>query len=76
MESMSIDKTIRRVVSAEKQQSDTYRFWQSQPVGDRLTAVWDVSKAAYAFAAAFKGKQLNDDRGSERTITRVQRARS
>ena len=72
---MSTDRTIRRAVDPERQQLETYRYWQSQPIGDRLSAVWDASEAAYAFAAAFKGVPLNDDRGSERTITRVQRSR-
>ena len=43
---MSIDKTIRRVTDPEQQQLDTYRYWQSRSVGDRLTAVWDVSESA------------------------------
>jgi hypothetical protein len=71
---MSTDKTIRKVTDAHQQQLDTYRYWQSQPIGARLSAVWDVSEAAYAFAAAFKGVPPNDGRGPERTITRVQRA--
>jgi len=72
---MSIDKTIRRVVDLEEQQLETYRYWQSQPVGVRLSAVWDASEAAYAFAAAFKGVPADDARKSERTLTRVQRSR-
>ena len=72
---MSIDKTIRRVVDLEEQRLETYRYWQSQPVGARLSAVWDASEAAYAFAAAFKGVPADDARKSERTLTRVQRSR-
>ena len=45
----------------------------SLPVGNRFSAVWDVSESA--FAAAFKGDHTNDAHGSERTITRVQRSR-
>jgi hypothetical protein len=71
---VSTDRTIRKVTDTSKQELDTFRYWQSQPIGDRLTAVWDVSEAAYAFAAAFKGVPPNDDRGPERTITRIQRA--
>jgi len=72
---MTTEKTIRRVNDPAKQQLETYRYWQSLPVGDRLSAVWDASQNAYAFAAAFKGAPLHDDRGSKRTITRIQRAR-
>ena len=57
---MNSDKTIRRAKGAEQQQAETYRYWQSLPVGARLSAVWDISEAAYTFAAAFKGVPLND----------------
>jgi hypothetical protein len=70
---MSIDKTIRRVTDLEQQQLDTYRYWQSQSVGDRLTAVWDVSESAYSFAAAFKGAPRHDDQGHERPLARIER---
>ena len=69
---MSIDKTIRRVTDLREQECESYRYWQSLPVGDRLTAVWDLSEAAYAFAAAFNGAPLHDGR-TERTLTRVQK---
>jgi len=72
---MSTDRTIRRNINPDQQQQETYRYWQSQPIGARLSAVWEASEAAYAFAAAFKGVSPHDDRGSERTITRVQRTR-
>ena len=72
---MSTDKTIRKVTDLEEQQFETYRYWQSQPVGARLSAVWDASEAAYAFAAAFKGVPADNARKSERTLTRVQRPR-
>jgi hypothetical protein len=72
---MSADKAIRRVTDPEQQQADTYRYWQSLPIGERLSAVWDASEAAYSFAAAFKGVPVNDAKGSERAITRVQRSR-
>ena len=71
---MSIDKTIRRAPDAEQQQAETYRYWQSLPIGDRLSAVWEVSQAAYSFAAAFRGVASHDAQGLERTLTRVQRA--
>jgi len=72
---MSIDKTIRRVSDPAEQELETYRYWQSQSVGDRLTAVWDTSAAAYAFAAAFKGARSRDDQGHERPLARIERTR-
>jgi len=59
---MSIDKTIRRVTDSQEQKRETDRYWQSQSVGDRLSAVCDLSEAAYTFAAAFKGAPCHVDR--------------
>ena len=72
---MTVDKTIRRVIDPELQQAKTYQYWRSLPIGDRLSAVWDASEAAYSFAAAFKGVPVDDAQGSERAITRLQRSR-
>ena len=72
---MSADKTIRWVTDLERQQAEAYRYWQSLPIGDRLSAVWDASEAAYGFAVAFRGVPANDAQGSERAITRLQRSR-
>lgn len=72
---MSELRSIRRVTDAEQQQAETYRYWHSLSVGDRLSAVWDVSEAAYSFAAAFKGVPDNDAERSKRFVTRIQPAR-
>jgi hypothetical protein len=72
---MSVDKTIRRIADPERQEAETYHYWQGLPVGTRLSAVWDVSAAAYAFAAAYKGTPPNDARRPQRAITRIQRPR-
>jgi hypothetical protein len=72
---MSIDKTIRRVTDLREQERESYRYWQSLSVGDRLTAVWDLSEAAYDFAAAFKGVTSHDDQGHERPLARIERTR-
>lgn len=69
---MSMEKTIRRVTDPEEQQMEAYRYWQNLPVGERLTAVWEISRDAYAFAAAFRGDAAHDASKSERSITRVQ----
>ena len=66
-----MDKTISKVTDPRQQQAETYRYWQSVPVGDRLTAVWQASVDAYAF----KGVRFDDEQRSERTLTRVQRTR-
>ncbi len=68
---MSIDKRVRKVKDPRQQQRETYLYWQSLPIGDRLTAVWDVSEAAYSFAAAFKGVPIDDAEGSEGPATRI-----
>lgn len=73
---MQKTRTIQRVLDPAQQEFETYRYWQSLPVGDRLSAVWDVSEAAYGFAAAFKGTISNDASRPQRTLTRVPRARS
>lgn len=73
---MQSARTIQRVLDPSRQELETYRYWQSLPVGDRLTAVWDVSEAAYAFAAAFKGAAGHDASRPQRTLTRIQRAKS
>lgn len=70
-----MDKTIRRVTDLEEQQAETYRYWHSLSVGDRLTAVWDASEAAYNFAAAFKGESVHDDQEHEGPFARVERPR-
>ena len=71
---MTVDKTVLRAPEPEQLQAETYRYWQSLSIGDRLSAVWDASEAAYAFAAAFKGVPVNGGQGSQRSITRVQRS--
>jgi len=75
-ELLNTDKTIRRVRKPEQQEAETYRYWQSLPIGARLSAVWDVSAAAYAFAAAYNGARFNDAGRPQRAITRIQRSGS
>ena len=72
---MSTDKKIHRVSDTEQQQAETYLYWQSLPVGERLSAVWTVSEAAYSFAAAFKGVATDDAERSEGTTKRIQQTR-
>jgi hypothetical protein len=69
---MTADKTIRRVNDPELQETESFRYWQGLSIGDRLTAVWEASAAAYAFAAAFKETPADDAQRPKRTLTRVQ----
>ena len=68
-----MDKTIRRLTSPEEQEGETYRYWQCLSVGERLSAVWEASQAAYAFAAAFKGEPVHDVQRRERALTSAER---
>ena len=70
-----MDKTIRRVTDPEEQQLETYRYWQSRPVGERLVAVCELSEAAYAFAAGFRGEKPHADEGLQGPSPRIQRKR-
>lgn len=70
-----MDKTIRRVTSLEEQEDENFRYWQSVPVGDRIVAVCELSQAAYAFAASFKGEPLDADKGSEGPAPSFERKR-
>jgi hypothetical protein len=71
-----MDKTIRRVTDFDEQKAETYRYWQSQPIGARLIAVSELSQEAYAFAAAFKGALAHDKQGLSRYPARIQRPQS
>ena len=65
---MAMDKTIRRVTDLEQQQLETYRYWQSRSVAERIAAVDEIVRMTY-FA---KGIDLAD-RSSVRSILRVER---
>lgn len=68
---MSTSRVIRKIIDSRQQQAETYRYWQSRSIGERLSAVCDTTMDAYAF----KGVRFDDAKGLERTITRVQRSR-
>lgn len=71
---MRAEKTISRITDPEKQQAEADRYWRSLSIGERLAAVWELSQAAYSFAAAFKGNLTDDARRPQRAITRIQRS--
>ena len=60
-----MDKTIRRVTDLDEQQAETYRYWASRPIGERLIAVCELTESAYAFAAGFKRRSDEPDEGHE-----------
>lgn len=66
---MAMDKTIRRITDTAKQDAENYRYWQSLSVGDRLTAVWDLSASAYGFAESFNG--VPSERGLRKYYKKV-----
>jgi hypothetical protein len=68
-----MDKTIRKVTDLDEQQAETYRYWASRPVAERLVAVCELSEAAYAFKERFKGVPVNADRGLQRPSSLAQR---
>jgi hypothetical protein len=68
-----MDKTIRKVTDLEEQQAETFRYWQSRPVAERLTVVCELSEAAYAFKESFKGAPANADQGLQGSAATAQR---
>lgn len=69
-----MEKTLRRVTDPDQQQAETFRYWQSQSIGARLVAVSELSQAAYAFAAAFKGASAHDQQGLPGHPASIQRS--
>ena len=71
---MSETRTIQRIQNPEQQSREAIEYWRSRPVGERLSAVWDLSEAAYSFAASFREVRTDDAQRPQRSLTRVQRA--
>lgn len=44
--------TLRELRSTDDQEADTYRYWQSLPVGDRIVGTWELTKAANSIRKA------------------------
>jgi hypothetical protein len=66
-----MDKTIRWNVDPKEQQAETYRYWQSVPVGERLSATSELSIVAYSL----KGP-AHDVQGLPRHLIRLERRES
>lgn len=41
------EKTLRRVSDFAKQREETYRYWQSRTVAERLEAIDEIIRSAY-----------------------------
>ncbi len=69
-----MDKTIRIVTDFEEQQAETYRYWQSVPVGERIEAILELSETAYSFrgAGGYGQRVWRAEEGSSRSVVRVQ----
>jgi hypothetical protein len=65
-----MDKTIRRIrtqADIDEQQRETYRYWASVSPGERMSAVSELSMAAYSF------KGMRFDVPGPRTLVRIKR---
>jgi hypothetical protein len=52
-----MDKTIRKYSSLDEMKADEYRYWQSRPVWERMDAVEELIRTAYAL----KGWEMPPD---------------
>ena len=52
-----MDKIIRKYTSFDEMKADEYRYWQSRPMWERMDAVEELNKIAYAM----KGWELPPD---------------
>jgi hypothetical protein len=64
-----MDKTIRRVTDFKEQQAETYRYWQSRSVAERMEAVAEIVRDVYWM----KGIDI-DSLPVDKTIVRVERS--
>jgi hypothetical protein len=63
-----MDKTIRRVTDFKEQQAETYRYWQSRSIAERMEAVAEIVRDVYLM----KGIDL-DSQPMDKTIVRFER---
>ena len=59
-----MDKTLRKYTEFDEMKADEYRYWQSRPVHERMDAVEELVKTAYAL----KGWEMEQD------VPRLQRS--
>ncbi len=63
-----MDKTVRIYGSFAEMKADEYRYWQSRPVHERMSAVAEITRAAYAMKEA-----LSDVPRLQRTVAILSR---
>jgi hypothetical protein len=63
-----MDKTIRRVTDLKEQRMETYRYWRSRTVAERMEAVAEIVRDAYLT----KGIDVNS-RPVDKTLVRIER---
>jgi|GEM_PF-2014497 len=44
---MGMDKTVRQITNLEEQRAETYRYWRSRSIDERVNAIWDLSFGEY-----------------------------
>ena len=64
-----MDKTVRKYTNFDDMKADEYRYWQSRPVHERVTAVSELTQEQYAM----KGL-VQDVPRLQRTLVHFERA--
>jgi len=64
-----MDKSIRRVTDLKEQRMETYRYWRSRTVGERMEAVYEITRDV----SLTRGIDI-DSLPSDKTIVRAERA--
>ena len=63
-----MDKSIRIYASHKEMKADEYRYWQSRPVHERMSAVAELTLSAYAMK-----EPARDARRFQKTLVCLQR---
>ena len=66
-----MDKSVRVYDSREEMKADEYRYWQSRPVHERMSAVAELTLSAYAMK-----EPARDVRRLQKTLVCLQRAQA
>jgi len=63
-------RIIRRITDLKAQDAETYRYWQNRTTSERMEAVAELTRDAYAS----KGIDIDAQR-SKRSLVRIQQTR-
>jgi hypothetical protein len=63
-----MDKTIRKFTDFDELKAEEYRYWQSRPVHERVTAVSELTQEHYALKGA-----VSDVPRLQRTLVHFER---